>query len=218
MDFGGLSDTFGQVAAGEVAAGEKLTILLEKSVGIHSLTGATFNVDYTVAFVTTRSLCFEQLGDGGEDYPIHVFGCAVGRLPIVLTVVERSSQLVFAHAPDLPWRGVPVVLEVQVRKFFCRNEACQRKAFTERLSRVTLPYRRQTTRLRAEQRRLCLECVGEAAARTSLRLGLSTSAKTLIRRVCRYQSSAAATPRLLGVDDWAMRKGQTYGTILVDLE
>lgn len=119
---------------------------------------------------------------------------------------------------DLPCCGTPVVLKLKVRKFFCRNKACRRKIFTERLPHVVQPYRRQTNSLHEEQRRLALEQGGAAAARTSHRQGFPASAKTHLRRILQAQLHAVPTTRLLGVDDWAMRNGQTYGTILVDLE
>lgn len=48
---------------------------------------------------------------------------------------------------DLPWAGIPVVIHLAVRKLFCRNTACPRRIFAERLPQLTAPYRRQTLRL-----------------------------------------------------------------------
>lgn len=159
--------------------------------------------------------------------------CQVTGMKIILTLAPLQS---FSACPlcalmsgsvhseysrtlaDLPCCGTPVVLQLKVRKFFCRNKACKRKIFTERLPHVVQPYRRQTNRLHEEQRLLALEHGGAAAARTSHRQGFPASAKTHLRRILQAQLLAVPTPRLLGVDDWAMRKGQTYGTILVDLE
>jgi len=59
---------------------------------------------------------------------------------------------------------------------------------------------------------------GEAGARTSRRLSLTVSGDTLLRRIRRCALPDVSTPRILGIDDWAKRKGHTYGTILVDLE
>jgi transposase len=119
---------------------------------------------------------------------------------------------------DLPWAGVPVVLHLKVRKLFCRKAACPRAIFTERLPQMVAPHKRQTQRLWDQQRYLALAHGGEAGARTACRQGLPASAKALLRRVCHVPLTPVPTPRCLGIDDWALRKGQSYGTILVDLE
>ncbi|NTX03839.1 transposase [Myxococcus sp. CA040A] len=47
---------------------------------------------------------------------------------------------------------------------------------------------------------------------------MPTSTDTLLRQIRRAPLPAPSPARGLGLDDWALRKGRTYGSILVDLE
>ena len=119
---------------------------------------------------------------------------------------------------DLPWAGIPVHLRLSVRRFFCPNPTCEQDIFCERLAPTLPPYARRTTRLNQQLLLLTLAMGGEAGARVIPYLGLPTSPDTLLRLIEKTPLPEASTPRVVGVDDWAQRKGRTYGTLLVDLE
>lgn len=105
-----------------------------------------------------------------------------------------------------------------VRKFFCRVPYCEHRIFTERLPDVVAPWARTTQRLTVLLRAVAFALGGEAGARLAKRIGLATSPATLISLIRRTLLADPAPARILGVDDWAKRKGRSYGTALVDLE
>ena len=135
---------------------------------------------------------------------------------------QQPSERVHGHygrtVADLPCAGRRVILALTVRKFVCRTPTCPRQIFTERLPDLVQSYARMTNRLREALVALGLATSAQVSERLAPSLGMLVSAPTLLRRLRAVACPPPKSVRILGVDDWAWKKGQTYGTILVDLE
>ncbi|MBA2680488.1 MAG: ISL3 family transposase, partial [Ktedonobacteraceae bacterium] len=118
---------------------------------------------------------------------------------------------------DLPWHGVPMRLRLHVRRFFCDMPTCPRTIFAERLPDVVAPYARRTTRLDTWSTIVGFALGGEAGARLLREFGATSSPATLLRQIQRVPIVGPSPGEAIGVDEFAFRRGQHFGTILVDL-
>jgi len=119
---------------------------------------------------------------------------------------------------DLPCAGQPMRLLLTVRKFFCREDTCPRKIFTEQFPDFLEPSSRLTTRLRTAAQEISFATSGRGGEDLCPKLGIKVSDVTLLWSLHLVPTPAVGQVRVIGIDDWSWRRGQRYGTILVDLE
>ena len=121
---------------------------------------------------------------------------------------------------DVPWQGCSVQLWLSLHKWRCVKQNCPRKVFCERIPGVASVYGRRTERLAAIVGAVGYVAGGLPGARLLERLAIGISDDSVRRQVVRnaHGMDAPGDIRCLGIDDWAWRKHQSYGTIFVDLD
>jgi transposase len=119
---------------------------------------------------------------------------------------------------DLPMVGSQTWLILNARKFYCLNVSCIRKVFAERFPEHIVTRKTVTKRVNEKLLKIASLMGGNGGVRICQLMNLPTSSSTLIRLIHQQPIEQNTVPKVLGIDDWAFKKGSRYGTIIVDLE
>ncbi|GAA2654524.1 hypothetical protein GCM10010425_81170 [Streptomyces spororaveus] len=168
------------------------------------------------------SLVFKRIGQVDVEAVMAAFGTvevvARGRAagdarPGCGRFSDRVHDRLQRRLKDLPLTEQGFVIRLTVRRFTCGAADCPRRTFAEPSSRLAAPHARFTTRLNHTLERVGLALAGWAGARLAAQLGFSPGRMTFLRRVMELPDPRFSTPRVPGVDDFAIRRGQTYSTV-----
>lgn len=121
------------------------------------------------------------------------------------------------HVADAAVAGRPVVLRLRVRRFFCDTLECPKRTFVEQVEGLTTRYARRSLLLRGMLESIGLALAGRAGSRLAQSLGLVAGRDTLLRLVRALPDPPIGTVTILGVDDFAIKRGQTYATIVLNM-
>lgn len=139
-----------------------------------------------------------------------------GICPYCGHVSSQVHSRYFRSVQDLSILGERVVLHLEVRRFFCHNDDCRRNTFAEQPGDEVFRYRRRTCRCERAVARHGISVSSNSARRLLAHMGIFVSSSTILRDMHRMRTSNYKDVTEIGVDDWAWRKGITYGSIIID--
>ncbi|MFJ5919093.1 ISL3 family transposase [Streptomyces ardesiacus] len=170
-------------------------------------------------FSGLSALVIEDVADGGEivrvsartrDVPVPCSVCGV--------VTGRVHGYHGRTVRDVPVDGRQVVVRVRIRRLVCPVLGCTRQTFREKVPGLLERYQRRTTRLTGQLSELVKELCGRASARLARSLAVPVSYASALRLLRRVPVPEVRVPRVIGVDDFALRRRHSYATIIINAE